>query len=148
MCRKPQNSGEVIVTLFFSLLGFLSPAHRGILLQSVNLIFTFLGAVAGSVAAKVSKIWNSGRIPVEIGNHLDDSLVSRDHIQRFLHAQPPHSKTFRLVQCLSRPCPLCSTGNLGFLCLLGSSEHTLLSKENGGAPSTNNIPRHIPDNSW
>ena len=53
-----------------------------------------MGAVARSVAAKVSKIWNSGRIPVEIDIHLDGSLVSRDHIQRFLHAQPPHLKTF------------------------------------------------------
>ena len=96
-----------------------------------------MGAVAGSVAAKVSKIWNSGRIPVEIVNHLDGSLVSRDHIQRFLYAQPPHLKTFRLVQCHSRPCLLCSSGGLGFLCLLGSSEHTSLSEENGGPPSTN-----------
>ena len=48
-----------IVTLFFALLGFLSSAHRCGLLQWVILIFTFMGAVAGYVAAKVSKIWNS-----------------------------------------------------------------------------------------
>lgn len=54
-----QTLGMAIVTLFFALLGFLSPAHRGGLLQSVMLIFTFMGAVAGYVAAKVSKIWNS-----------------------------------------------------------------------------------------
>ena len=38
---------------------FLSPAHRGRLLQSVIFIFIFMGAMAGNVAAKVSKIWNS-----------------------------------------------------------------------------------------
>ena len=30
---------------------------------------------------------------VEIDNHFDSSLVSRDHIHRFLHAEPPHLGT-------------------------------------------------------
>ena len=43
-----------IVTLFFALLGFLSPAHCGDLLLSIKFIFTFMGVVAGDVAAKSS----------------------------------------------------------------------------------------------
>ena len=27
---------------------------------------------------------------MEIDNHFDGSLVSRDHVHRFLHAEPPH----------------------------------------------------------
>ena len=45
--------------LMQALLKFLPPAHRGRLLQSVILVFTFMGTVAGYVAAKVSKFWNS-----------------------------------------------------------------------------------------
>ena len=52
-----QTLGMAIVTLSFALLGFLSPAHRSRLLQSAFLLFTFMGAVAGYFAAKVSKIW-------------------------------------------------------------------------------------------
>ena len=47
-----QTLGMGIVTLFFALLGFLSAAHGGGLLQSVMLIFTLMGAVAGYEAAK------------------------------------------------------------------------------------------------
>merc|ERR1712232_809400 len=46
-----------IVTLFFALLGFLSPAHRGGLLQSMMLLFTFMGVVAGYTAARLCKIF-------------------------------------------------------------------------------------------
>merc|ERR1719229_1638925 len=47
-----------VVTLFFALLGFLSPAHRGGLLQSMMLLFTFAGVVAGYVSSRLYKVFN------------------------------------------------------------------------------------------
>eukprot|EP00928_Gymnodinium_smaydae_P022078 TRINITY_DN1865_c0_g2_i1.p1 TRINITY_DN1865_c0_g2~~TRINITY_DN1865_c0_g2_i1.p1 ORF type:complete len:629 (-),score=158.57 TRINITY_DN1865_c0_g2_i1:158-2044(-) len=47
-----------VVTLLFALLGFLSPAHRGGLLQSMMLLFTFAGIAAGYVSARLYKIFN------------------------------------------------------------------------------------------
>merc|ERR1712050_285174 len=38
-----QIFGMSVVTLIFALLGVLSPAHRGALLQSIMLLFTFMG---------------------------------------------------------------------------------------------------------
>eukprot|EP00929_Paragymnodinium_shiwhaense_P050128 TRINITY_DN25265_c0_g1_i1.p1 TRINITY_DN25265_c0_g1~~TRINITY_DN25265_c0_g1_i1.p1 ORF type:complete len:646 (+),score=142.48 TRINITY_DN25265_c0_g1_i1:73-2010(+) len=47
-----------IVTLLFALLGFLSPARRGGLLQSMMLLFTLMGFVAGYVATRLSKVFD------------------------------------------------------------------------------------------
>jgi len=46
----------VLLTLVFGLLGFLSPAHRGGLLQSMMLLFTVMGVAAGYVASRVYKV--------------------------------------------------------------------------------------------
>jgi len=75
--RKPQFStllsvsvgtglqilGMSVVTLLFALLGFLSPARRGGLLQSMMLLYTFMGLFAGYTAARMCKIFegDSGR---------------------------------------------------------------------------------------
>eukprot|EP00434_Breviolum_minutum_P014365 symbB.v1.2.012669.t2/scaffold881.1/size155427/8 len=40
-----QILGMAVVTLIFALLGFLSPAHRGGLLQSMMMLFTFMGVL-------------------------------------------------------------------------------------------------------
>lgn len=70
--RKPQFSkllavsvgsgvqilGMSVVTLIFALLGFLSPAHRGGLLQSMMLLFTFMGVFAGYTSARLYKVFN------------------------------------------------------------------------------------------
>jgi len=50
-----QILGMSVVTLVFALLGFLSPAHRGGLLQSMMLLFTFMGILAGYVQARLHK---------------------------------------------------------------------------------------------
>eukprot|EP00403_Amphidinium_massartii_P020157 CAMPEP_0178417190 /NCGR_PEP_ID=MMETSP0689_2-20121128/24447_1 /TAXON_ID=160604 /ORGANISM="Amphidinium massartii, Strain CS-259" /LENGTH=496 /DNA_ID=CAMNT_0020038549 /DNA_START=3 /DNA_END=1490 /DNA_ORIENTATION=+ len=69
--RKPRHSkllavsvgsgmqilGMSIVTLIFAILGFLSPAHRGALLQSMMLLFTFMGVLAGYTAARLYKVF-------------------------------------------------------------------------------------------
>ena len=75
---------------------------------------------------------------VEIGNLFDGSLVSKNHIHRFLHAEPTHVKddiiwnsAFHDHVCSHRPVVW------GFLCLMCSSEHTSLSEEAGEAPSAN-----------
>jgi transmembrane 9 superfamily protein 2/4 len=47
-----------VVVLIFALLGFLSPAHRGGLLQSMMLLFTFMGMVAGYTAARFCKLFD------------------------------------------------------------------------------------------
>merc|ERR1712050_314890 len=49
--------GMAVVTLFFGALGFLSPAHRGGLLQSTLLLFTFMGALAGYSSARLYKLF-------------------------------------------------------------------------------------------
>lgn len=53
-----QVLGMSVVTLIFALLGFLSPAHRGGLLQSMMLLFTFMGGVAGYSSARLYKVFN------------------------------------------------------------------------------------------
>jgi len=52
-----QILGMSVVTLVCALLGFLSPAHRGGLLQSMMLLFTFMGVLAGFSAARLYKIF-------------------------------------------------------------------------------------------
>jgi len=58
-----QVFGMSVVTLIFSLCGFLSPAHRGGLLQSMMLLFTFMGVLAGYASARFCKLFegNEGR---------------------------------------------------------------------------------------
>jgi len=46
-----------VVTLIFGALGFLSPAHRGGLLQSSLLLFTFMGVPGGFASARFYKLW-------------------------------------------------------------------------------------------
>merc|ERR1719352_1861478 len=69
--RKPKHSkllavcvgsgvqilGMSVVTLCFALLGFLSPAHRGGLLQSMMLLFTFMGILGGYAMAALYKVF-------------------------------------------------------------------------------------------
>eukprot|EP00746_Dinoflagellata_sp_MGD_P031520 gnl/MRDRNA2_/MRDRNA2_174925_c0_seq1.p1 gnl/MRDRNA2_/MRDRNA2_174925_c0~~gnl/MRDRNA2_/MRDRNA2_174925_c0_seq1.p1 ORF type:complete len:596 (-),score=77.72 gnl/MRDRNA2_/MRDRNA2_174925_c0_seq1:116-1651(-) len=47
------------VTLGFAVLGFLSPAHRGGLLQSMMLLFTLMGCLAGYSSARMYKLFGS-----------------------------------------------------------------------------------------
>jgi len=47
------------VTMLFGALGFLSPAHRGGLLQSTLLVFTVMGAGAGYTSAQFFKLFSS-----------------------------------------------------------------------------------------
>lgn len=53
-----QVLGMAVVTLVFALLGFLSPAHRGGLLQSMMLLFTFMGVFAGYASARLYKVFS------------------------------------------------------------------------------------------
>lgn len=53
-----QILGMSVVTLIFALLGFLSPAHRGGLLQSMMLLFTFMGVFAGYTSARLYKVFH------------------------------------------------------------------------------------------
>eukprot|EP00930_Biecheleria_cincta_P087280 TRINITY_DN7652_c0_g1_i1.p1 TRINITY_DN7652_c0_g1~~TRINITY_DN7652_c0_g1_i1.p1 ORF type:complete len:617 (-),score=110.00 TRINITY_DN7652_c0_g1_i1:77-1927(-) len=53
-----QLLGMSIVTLIFALLGFLSPAHRGSLLQSMMLLFTLMGVLAGYTSARLTKVFD------------------------------------------------------------------------------------------
>jgi transmembrane 9 superfamily member 2/4 len=53
-----QILGMSVVILFFALLGFLSPAHRGGLLQSAMLLFTFMGVFGGYASARLYKVFN------------------------------------------------------------------------------------------
>jgi len=69
--RKPRHSkllavsvgsglqilGMSVVTLVFALFGILSPAHRGALLQSMMLLFTFMGIIAGYSASRLYKVF-------------------------------------------------------------------------------------------
>jgi len=47
----------VCVTLVFSAAGFLSPVHRGSILQGMLLLFTFAGILAGYFSARFYKMW-------------------------------------------------------------------------------------------
>merc|ERR1712039_585299 len=45
------------ITLIFSSAGFLSPVHRGSILQGMLLLFTFAGVLAGYMSARFYKMW-------------------------------------------------------------------------------------------
>eukprot|EP01054_Gregarina_sp_Poly1_P011524 Gregarina_sp_Poly_1__11523@NODE_99_length_14464_cov_198_334653_g86_i0_p4_GENE_NODE_99_length_14464_cov_198_334653_g86_i0NODE_99_length_14464_cov_198_334653_g86_i0_p4_ORF_typecomplete_len662_score77_62EMP70/PF02990_16/6_5e196TMEM192/PF14802_6/0_0038TMEM192/PF14802_6/3_2e03TMEM192/PF14802_6/78_NODE_99_length_14464_cov_198_334653_g86_i044106395 len=47
----------VVLTLTFALLGLLSPANRGALLQAMLLLFAFMGGPAGYVSARFNKLF-------------------------------------------------------------------------------------------
>jgi len=51
-----QILGMSVVTMVFAILGFLSPAHRGGLLQSMMLLFTFMGILGGYSSARLYKL--------------------------------------------------------------------------------------------
>eukprot|EP00928_Gymnodinium_smaydae_P022077 TRINITY_DN1865_c0_g1_i1.p1 TRINITY_DN1865_c0_g1~~TRINITY_DN1865_c0_g1_i1.p1 ORF type:complete len:625 (-),score=136.40 TRINITY_DN1865_c0_g1_i1:511-2385(-) len=53
-----QLLGMSVVTLLFALLGLISPARRGALLQTVMLLFTFMGIAAGYVSARMDKLFS------------------------------------------------------------------------------------------
>lgn len=53
-----QLLGMSVVTLVIALMGFLSPAHRGGLLQSMMLLFTFMGVLAGYTSSRLYKLFN------------------------------------------------------------------------------------------
>merc|ERR1719454_2486283 len=53
-----QILGMSVVTLVFALLGLLSPAHRGGLLQSMMLLFTFMGVLAGYSSSRLYKVFS------------------------------------------------------------------------------------------
>lgn len=46
-----------VVTLMFALVGFVSPVHRGSILQGMLLLFTFAGILAGYCSARFYKMW-------------------------------------------------------------------------------------------
>jgi len=46
-----------VITLAFAAVGLLSPANRGALLQSMLLLFTFMGFPAGYVSARINKLF-------------------------------------------------------------------------------------------
>merc|ERR1719343_1730753 len=45
------------VTLIFCIIGFVSPVHRGSILQGMLLLFTFAGILAGYSSARFYKMW-------------------------------------------------------------------------------------------
>lgn len=52
-----QTLGMAVATLFFAVLGFVSPAHRGGLLGSMMVLFSFMGIVAGYASARIIKLF-------------------------------------------------------------------------------------------
>mmetsp|Transcript_63328 Transcript_63328/g.151080 ORF Transcript_63328/g.151080 Transcript_63328/m.151080 type:complete len:618 (+) Transcript_63328:99-1952(+) len=59
-----QILGMSLVTLIFALQGFLSPAYRGGILQSMMFLYTVMGCVAGYTSARLTKLFEdaSGRM--------------------------------------------------------------------------------------
>jgi len=53
-----QVTGMAVMTLIFALLGFLSPARRGSLLQSMMLVFTLMGVLAGYTSSRFVKVFD------------------------------------------------------------------------------------------
>merc|ERR1719330_2094326 len=52
-----QVLGMSVVTLFFAMLGLLSPARRGSLLQSMMLLYTLMGVLAGYTSSRFCKVF-------------------------------------------------------------------------------------------
>jgi len=62
LCVSVASGSQILamtlVTLLFALLGFLSPAHRGGLLQTTLILFTFMGMIAGYCSSRMCKIFD------------------------------------------------------------------------------------------
>jgi len=56
-----QVFGMSVLTLLFAVLGFLSPAHRGGLLQSMMLLFTFMGIFGATSRRGSTRSWAASR---------------------------------------------------------------------------------------
>lgn len=52
-----QLLGMSIFCMIFAVLGLLSPAYRGGLLQTMMLLFTFMSVVAGYISARLCQVW-------------------------------------------------------------------------------------------
>ena len=54
-----QLLGMAVITQFFALLGFLSPANRGGLLTAMLLLFVLMGSYGGYITARVAKMFHA-----------------------------------------------------------------------------------------
>ena len=88
------------IALVLALAGLMSPANRGTLLTAIPLLYILLGAVAGFVAARMSKMW---------GN---PSLGAQSYSQ----VKPTRCVELLSVLCSRRSC----TGNVQALWFPGS----------------------------
>ena len=64
-----QLFGMSLVTMFFAVLGFLSPANRGGLTTAMLLVFVFMGIFAGYFAARLYKSFKVCFAHSMKGNH-------------------------------------------------------------------------------
>jgi len=109
-----------LVTLFFALFGFLSPANRGGLMSAMLVFFVFSGALAGFVSARSAALparavamlpalfacvltggfaghWDVAQVVqdvrgvlLEVADHQDGDHLPRHHLPNLLHHELRH----------------------------------------------------------
>eukprot|EP00667_Euglena_gracilis_P008492 EG_transcript_8592 len=142
-----QLLGMSVITLFFALLGFLSPANRGGLFTAVLLLFILLGSYAGYVTARLSKMFNvtSWHNILLVGTYfpgqiflvffLMDMMLWGKHAS---NAVPATTMIALLALWLCVSLPLVFVG-----AIVGYKRPTL-----EHPVSTNPLPRAIPEQRW
>ena len=104
----------------------------------------FHGCRAWLCCSQVSEVWNSeSTLVVEIVNHFDGSLVSRDHIHLCLQALPPHLEN-EIISYSAFHDHVSSTRILVWNFGTSSVPQSILRclRETGGSPSANHPPHH------
>ncbi|CAJ1351974.1 unnamed protein product [Effrenium voratum] len=145
-----QLLGMSVVTLVFALLGFLSPAQRGSLLQSMMLLFTLMGVLGGYTAARLCKVFDGD----------EGRWKATTMLQAFLFPGIFFSIFFVLNLCIWGEK---SSGAVAFTTLFAIlvlwfgvsvplvffGAYTGFKRERMEMPvRTNQIPRAIPDQPW
>jgi len=142
-----QLLGMCLVTLFFALLGFLSPANRGGLVTAVLLLFILMGSLAGYVTARLSKTfhmasWSNivlvGTLfpgQVFLAFFLMDMMLWGKHAS---NAVPATTMLALLALWLCVSLPLVFVG-----AVIGYKQPAI-----EPPVRVNILPRHIPDQHW
>eukprot|EP00998_Keelungia_sp_KM082_P006338 NODE_2594_length_1029_cov_82.412417_g2575_i0.p1 GENE.NODE_2594_length_1029_cov_82.412417_g2575_i0~~NODE_2594_length_1029_cov_82.412417_g2575_i0.p1 ORF type:complete len:316 (-),score=66.12 NODE_2594_length_1029_cov_82.412417_g2575_i0:80-937(-) len=136
-----------VITIFFALLGFLSPANRGGLLTAMLLLFILLGSYSGYVAARLNKmhhcqnwrnifacaIWFPGQVFLVF--FLMDMISWGKHASNAV----PYTTMFAIMGLWGLvSLPLVFIG-----AILGYRRPVITPPV-----AVNQLPRHIPDQRW
>eukprot|EP00760_Papus_ankaliazontas_P037911 PhM_4_TR8787/c0_g1_i2/m.90291/K17086/TM9SF2_4; transmembrane 9 superfamily member 2/4 len=142
-----QLVGMIIITLFFALLGFLSPSNRGGLLTAVILLFVLLGSYNGYVTARLCKTFgvqkwsNIFKTSVYFPGMMFLIYLALNFVQWSKHSAGAIPFTTLLILMLLWVCVSMTLVFMGAVVGYKREEYKM-------PCSVNPIPRMIPEQRW